>query len=790
MLNEETSILIRRWIENRDLRAQLEPILLDCVGQSKTDLETALMRAISVPAVESKLSTIASNWESVSRQLSFLPANLALLHIAKFLIFNPAFSGAVDELVNEVKMWVYSESKQVVLKSVVKNPSKTHPFDIELFVDNPPDLDGQAWWMIASELGRGIIDPSILVANLCSPIGRIRQPEADKLFISVLIAQIVCTSARCLDETPRDQSKICKMLSKADGFLIRFLKQNINLFEVINWSLLQRLAYDFCLQNAHFPVDLVTCESEGSFVRISAKFFYGLGFDNQGHDIVLYKRPSFETEWKFLDDMVNKAGRVGSIMGPPGVGKSVTALAYAASLCRNTWIITWINVAKQGRYVRFQGGKKYTGFVKKDYLSAALSRPGKHFMFLDGYVQSPKHDSFLFLCEEWALSDTVNNRLVTISSMSAIRGNTSARNAQLNLASYRSNSWTFEDYANALVDDIFFEQVQPKLDAGLVMNNQQDYEATEEVSDVDASMSTTVDESFEGLGDTTDTRRDLLASKFYFAGGSARYMFELTTNQVIDDITQAVSEVPNVQALLFNQVGERSTNAVNRLFALFLSGNYYRKSIVSAFAATELAAVVGPDEISLFRNIWQNDLNPSVDGSLFELWFFVTLRSTGLVVYDNSGNQYRWKRSQVVTIDPQNIPDISSELCWWKPKAWNQGGYDALYMEGGHVYFFQISKSKKHKLKLRFFAEILSRIQSKNYTINQVHIVFIIPIDLKDTFHISEVTYRGRLVQYGWNKGSEELRTGIVYLEPFSKTNRFRIAEIMQDSCGTDYGAG
>jgi KaiC/GvpD/RAD55 family RecA-like ATPase len=44
-------------------------------------------------------------------------------------------------------------------------------------------------------------------------------------------------------------------------------------------------------------------------------------------------------------------GDLGWILGPPGTGKSTTALAFASTLDKKDWIVTWIHLS-QSKCVR------------------------------------------------------------------------------------------------------------------------------------------------------------------------------------------------------------------------------------------------------------------------------------------------------------------------------------------------------------------------------------------------------------------------------------------------------
>ena len=61
------------------------------------------------------------------------------------------------------------------------------------------------------------------------------------------------------------------------------------------------------------------------------------------------------------------------------------------------------------------------------------------------------------------------------------------------------------------------------------------------------------------------TITEKIESKFYFAGGTSRSMFDLTTQQVIENVNVDVARAANVHRDLRDEVAERGDEAVNSL---------------------------------------------------------------------------------------------------------------------------------------------------------------------------------------------------------------------------------
>jgi hypothetical protein len=73
----------------------------------------------------------------------------------------------------------------------------------------------------------------------------------------------------------------------------------------------------------------------------------------------------------------------------------------------------------------------------------------------------------------------------------------------------------------------------------------------------------------------------LVDSKYYFAGGSSRFMFHIKTEKVIETLVKALSCVSSLRDLIDFNVGDRSNNVFNRFFGLY-PGKYKSRQRVLA----------------------------------------------------------------------------------------------------------------------------------------------------------------------------------------------------------------
>jgi hypothetical protein len=254
--------------------------------------------------------------------------------------------------------------------------------------------------------------------------------------------------------------------------------------------------------------------------------------------IILYRRKQVTDLFNFLRMNVLDLGFFGWICGPPGSGKSVASLAFACSIDRDEWTVTWISL-KRCRINRVthldKRGIRSFSFIDSDtalldsYLKEKCDSE-KHIVFLDGYVENfGRNDDIKLSCHAWLKDNLKDRRMVTVCSMSS-RDVRIEENTQERYKDFFISSWTLEDYEKAIARDILYENVKKYLDAIV----------------------------------STD-RYEALVAKHFFAGGSARYMFTVYTK----DLTNSGKVTSAAAAKRFKSVadgdqGERSQGVKKR----------------------------------------------------------------------------------------------------------------------------------------------------------------------------------------------------------------------------------
>ncbi|OAJ40780.1 hypothetical protein BDEG_24481 [Batrachochytrium dendrobatidis JEL423] len=425
--------------------------------------------------------------------------------------------------------------------------------------------------------------------------------------------------------------------------------------------------------------------------------------------LILYCRPTFHEQFSFLREKVIDNGVLGWILGPPGTGKSTTVLEFASTLDKNDWVVTWIHlyIDCYPVCVRLEGDSKksqeiYDSNIDKLFdILHKVDESKQHIVFIDGYTSNgQKHIDVQQACYSWLEEDREKGRLVVVCSMSSRYKAKLEEDMLLNLKQFNVYSWKEEEYIHAVQNDEFFNHVKAVLDSDLQ-----------------------IDSSCE----------DLVRSKLYFAGASARFTF-------VNDIFPYVK----------GTIGDQSNNVVDRLFS---------------------SSLAGPDLIRKLVKATRHDGNPSMDGWMLEMWFFASLHYDGVNLFDENDNEFQtWPASNFKTLDINAFPALpENNGVWFKPNKWNQGGFDAIFLDKGKglVRFVQVTDGNTHSFKIEYFHSFLMMLcQSPQlFEITCLEIIFVVDQKKRSTFKVAEPSVPGMLTDFGWRLGEELDKVKVVFIK-------------------------
>ncbi|KAI3655886.1 hypothetical protein MP638_006820 [Amoeboaphelidium occidentale] len=287
-------------------------------------------------------------------------------------------------------------------------------------------------------------------------------------------------------------------------------------------------------------------------------------------------------------------------------------------------------------------------------------------------------------------------------------------------------SLTFKEYKKAIAHEEFYHNVKENLDSGIITGSHPSATSKK-----------------RSRNNELKVRYGMIESKFYFAGGSCRNMFDFTQH-VLSHINHAVESATDPMPYVNALIGSQSDQVINSLISTrqppcsSYMGQKFRY-LVSERAALELAIKAGPNLVKGIANALTPGHNDSMNGWMLEMWFFSLVATKGITLFDKSNKTTKWPRSEPSMIS--EVSEIPNYQVWLKPRKWNQGGYDGIYIEKkkGYVRFVQITRAKTHSFKIRYLAEFLRELADCNHSfeVKDLDIVFIVPKDLLATFKIS-----------------------------------------------------
>jgi hypothetical protein len=496
---------------------------------------------------------------------------------------------------------------------------------------------------------------------------------------------------------------------------------------------------------------------ENDYFEIKKEYFEDSGLSEK--DMIIYPRNDFKKQWTFLKDEVIEKSTFGWILGPPGTGKSVCAFSFLLNLDFNEWKITWFHLPRFAHPVCMQINgdiilnSKLSSINIEEEIEEILDSNGekKHIVFIDGYKNSDIHTRFMNACHLWFEENSKMNRLVVICSMSS-RGKTNHEDDRiLNIVEFFVNSWKIEEYYQSIENKEFFSSIEHCLDSSQILKLE------EKILEESTMIERTEEEKVK-------EKKERIDSKYYFAGGSSRFMFAYKTHEVLEILEDSIESVDDILPYIKNTVGARS-DIINRLFGIFKEKYKTKTFIISQYAANEIALKSGTQMVESLYYALKNEGNPAMEGWMFEMWFFASIKKETLKIHDELDNEELWPPCTVSKFDPEN-PVINHSPIWLKPLKWNQGGYDAVYVdkEKKYVKFVQITKGKEHSFKIQYFYSCLKKF-SNLFETNNVEIYMLVTKNNISKFKIGKIYGEGLLTPFNWKKGDEKNQVKIRWIE-------------------------
>ncbi|KAH9183716.1 hypothetical protein AeNC1_014309 [Aphanomyces euteiches] len=292
----------------------------------------------------------------------------------------------------------------------------------------------------------------------------------------------------------------------------------------------------------HPAPELPQIDISGPYVMIPGELLQMSAIGSK-RDILLYRRAQVNELWQFLNDRVIAEKKLGYIVGPPGTGKSMATLSFVASLDRTQWRVIWIHLAKQfcSTFLDLGTNKSSLFDPLKFEFPEYLDGQNNLFVCLDGLDNIQGHNEVLCSIQK-RLGRHGSNRFVVCSSMATPGKRKREDDKQVGVEFFHMYSWTRDEYREAVSNPEFFNLVKDNLDATLP-------------SDVNDPTDLT----------SKDYLDDMVDLKFYYAGGSCRYMFDYQTQEVKLELRTGIISAMGKPRLIEDGYNEHQINKLFRV---------------------------------------------------------------------------------------------------------------------------------------------------------------------------------------------------------------------------------
>lgn len=276
---------------------------------------------------------------------------------------------------------------------------------------------------------------------------------------------------------------------------------------------------------------------------------------------------------------------------------------------------------------------------------------------------------------------------------------------------------------------------------------------------------------------------EAIGGRYKYSGGSARWMFNYDRKQMDDLLDKYCQKSSNRTAVANGEVGPTSDASTNYFFGSALNEQGKTEYFLVSQRAVE--KLFSHAEETVFQGLYSfaSKLeNPSFLGWVVEADFFFQVDrarnaaapfqplqihcngedSEGLPTHPSATREWQHTKNKNLLgkaihdakvkvrreaiqklhrIVQTLVPQKPGEAFVCKPSTWNQGGYDAFFVQfvGGrtdtesekvqghiHLRFIQVTKGKTHELKLDYFISVIQCFNVAGYEVDSVEIGFVL----------------------------------------------------------------
>eukprot|EP00808_Paulinella_micropora_P017374 g49289.t1 len=396
---------------------------------------------------------------------------------------------------------------------------------------------------------------------------------------------------------------------------------------------------------------------KGDYVNVRHMKLAGLSSPDS--DCLLFVRQETVDLWNALERATIKNCNL-CVDGPPGTGKSTEAWAWALWKAKNQkTTVVWFHFSKTCAVKAMIDGKQDTITVDAAAKISQITTSEGDFLVVDGVTKAESVD-IRRACSAWREAGEGKRSYVLVTSVSIVVP--LEQNEQAQVEEFTVGSWTFEQYEEACQKVSFFDSIKTNLQCP----------------------------NFTG-----DDKKQLLLSKYEFAGGSARWMFEFSYFQWQRDFESHYEKIADFKTFWTEGAGDAALVAVNHLRSVTVLGGKKNYFFVSKHAMTELARKCDDQRKFLLDSYKkaEESQNPAFKGWIFEFDVDYQLRqaqanktkiSLAIRSTDPTLKVEESPVSKYITFE--SVGDLVSEIkelgdgsvLWGKPGLWCQKAYDFL----------------------------------------------------------------------------------------------------------------
>ena len=476
--------------------------------------------------------------------------------------------------------------------------------------------------------------------------------------------------------------------------------------------------------------------------------------------------PQVETLF-FRDDTVKqfqrlKEGKHHLIQGPPGIGKSMLGLMWVLHChfqkqqcvlyvtCSPSVVVNvlFLENGNPGNVRQWQ----FSDCAVDDVMERAYNFKEPSLLVIDGLVSTksqvtgtnPWVSSASALFQEGKIS-----QVILLSSVQVDLGDYDY-GFQLEPFTPRAQSWTLQDFLTiCLKEEHFWKMVLstvPQLAKELLASASNDLE---ELTPEKLCV----------------FKKALLTEKFYFSGGSARWMFRRTIDNIQLKSDEALSKVERFSVLVSGDMGEGAAGSINRLYQTRIDEKGEKSSFfVSQYVSRKVFTKHGAKAADVMW-LWAVDRNNSaVKGWAYEAKFFASWQDSkgihlNLVYLDTillevcAGGTFMSniiKEEMTVELHCRSLvpsrdfivldfsfkegkgelkrDDKKTELfkglqCFVVPERWNQGLFDFAIATNQDLFLIQCTMQEQHNRLISHIDPLICAFEEHKFKFQSVHLV-------------------------------------------------------------------